>query len=149
MQVIVEPDEIGPWIGLAGVIVGAAITVVVDWLRSKRTEHKERRRANRAAADELFAAANGLITARGAYNTPQAQAEPAYQWISLLMEQCERVQKASQELVRYASPELANLAVQVSSAALKTAVHPGEGGYPVELETIMIAFAEKMGELPL
>jgi hypothetical protein len=148
MQVIIEPDDIGPWVGLAGVIVGAAITVTVDWLRSRRTEAKERRRANQAAADELFAAANALITVRGVYNTQQAQAEPMHQWISLLMTQAERVQKSSEKLVRYAPPDLANLAMQVASAALKTAVHMGEGGFPAELERAMNKFAEKMRELP-
>jgi hypothetical protein len=66
-QVIVEPDTIGPWIGIVGVVLGIAITTVTDSLRSRRKEGKERLWANQAAADEHLAAPNALIVTRGMF----------------------------------------------------------------------------------
>jgi hypothetical protein len=148
MQIIIEQSSLDAWTGLAGVIVGAAITIGGEWLRIRRAERKERYRVNQAAADELYGAANALLTVRGAYRTERAQAEPMHQWISLMMTQAERVQKASESLVRYAPPELSRIGMEVANAAVRASVDVGKDGFPEEMESLLTSFAAESRKLP-
>jgi hypothetical protein len=148
-QVIVEPDTIGPWIGVVGVVLGIAITTATDSLRSGRKDRKERLRANQAAADELLAAANTLIVVRGMFDmavSPQGyggQGDSPVEWIMLWVRQSERIQKASEELVRYGPDNLAALGMRVAKAANVTPVRAKED-FPKELENILSEFATAM-----
>jgi hypothetical protein len=39
--VIIEPDSLGPWLGLLGVVTGAAITTATNWLQNRRRDRAE------------------------------------------------------------------------------------------------------------
>jgi hypothetical protein len=148
-QVIVQPDTIGPWIGVVGVVLGIAITTATDGLRSRRRDRKERLRANQAAADELLAAANTLIVVRGMFD--MAVSSPGYggqgdspsEWVMLWVRQSERIQKASEELQRYGPDNLAALGIKVAQAANVTPVRVKED-FPKELENLLAEFATVM-----
>jgi hypothetical protein len=39
--VIIEPDSLGPWLGLIGVVTGVAITTAINWLQNRRRDRAE------------------------------------------------------------------------------------------------------------
>ena len=57
--VVVQPDELGPWLGVAGVTVGVVLTAGIDWLRTRRAERKQMRHDLLRAGSEVAAAAEG------------------------------------------------------------------------------------------
>lgn len=114
--VIVQSDELAAWLGIAGVVVGAALTAGLQWWRDQGTEEKKRRRELRAAADELWGSANTLVAIAATLPAVQEGNESGLRWIQAMAAPAERVQIASQEVSRL-SPVIAGAAKRVSTAA--------------------------------
>lgn len=118
--VIVEPDSLGAWIGLAGVALGALLSTGATWLQRHGSDTKERRREVTAAADELLTATwsleemlDGLQASRR--RNPDALSE----WLPHLTALMERIHKADEAIARYGKEPLIHAADELCRAARK------------------------------
>jgi hypothetical protein len=116
MTVIVEPDSIGAWIGLAGVAVGALLTGGVTWLQGARRERKERSSATEHACTELWAAAESvqLLSRMLRVGTEV----PVLEWSQAIATAVNRVIIAADTVNRLAPGDLGKAALSVAAAAL-------------------------------
>ena len=73
MTVIVEPDAVGPWLGLVGVAVGVVLTAGVTGLQQRRKDKRERRAELLRACTELDAAVQKIRIYRGAFRSLRPQ----------------------------------------------------------------------------
>jgi hypothetical protein len=119
MTVIVEPDSAAPWIGLAGVVVGGAITYGTGWLDGIRKRWRDKRADAIAAADELRGAAQTLLMIVGAHNLNRLVAMRGTKDIQAIAMQMERFQRAVETIRRTTTPALTMPAQQVAEAVFQ------------------------------
>jgi hypothetical protein len=77
MTVVVEPDTVGPWLGLVGVAVGVLLTAGVTGLQQRRKERRERQAALLQACSDLDAAVQNLRIYSGAFRALRPPQEAA------------------------------------------------------------------------
>jgi hypothetical protein len=136
VNVYVEPDDIGPWVGLAGVVVGIGLTKGIDAVSGRRRGRKERKNEVLAASSELMVAVDALLyygtVVKGLSDqiTSQPQrrcwpwsrvpqsTEPLLDWAKAIHEAQRSVIEKS-DRVSYLSPgELGIAAMRVATEAL-------------------------------
>ena len=141
MKVFVQQDSIAAWIGLVGVAVGVLLSGVLDWWRGHLAERRDRRREMHRAADELMAAANALLVAKGAFGAPQARQESLLAWTQVMMAQAERIQRASEALIRLGPQGLAKAADDLATAAVDATASVSQSGVPGNVSQAIRNFA--------
>lgn len=115
--VIVEPDSLSAWIGLAGVAVGALLSTAGSWMQRRWAEGSNRRREFYDAADDLRGSAQTLImTLEAAERLGDKQAALTF-WMPKVMGQLERLERAVGVIVQQSKPELTALAEAVAYEA--------------------------------
>lgn len=124
MTVIVEPDSIGAWIGLAGVALGALLTGGVTWLQGARRERKERNAAIQQACTELWAAAHNVQLLCAMLRGAAGAEFPALEWTQTVAAAVSRVIIAADTVNHLAPRDLGNAALDVAAAALETRSEP-------------------------
>ena len=116
--VIVEPDSVGAWLGLAGVALGATLTTGATWLQSLRGDRKSKRREIVTAADDLRAGATLYLLIAITFDRADDRKKSVLDWMPLLMDQTERIQRSAEVIQRLGPLRLAELAANVADEAL-------------------------------
>jgi hypothetical protein len=140
--VIVEPDSVGAWLGLAGVALGAALTTGATWLQSLRGDRKAKRREIIAAADDLRAGATLYLLITVSFDRADNRKKSLLDWMPLVMDQTERIQRSAEVIQRLGPPRLAELAANVADEALSF-----EGGIMGATEPVHAAIRAFTDEL--
>jgi hypothetical protein len=117
VTVIVEPDSLSAWLGLAGVGVGVLATLGTAWLQARYGGRKEKYRELSRASAELLATAVGLRVIVGAFVASRNQPDAIRDWLPVIAGQIERVQKADAIIARLAQPALVKVAADLANAA--------------------------------
>jgi hypothetical protein len=134
--VVVEPDSVGAWLGLIGVVAGVAITTGANWLQGSRRDRAERQRELDAATGQVIASATSVIIL--VQRDPTATAAPAppgdrsgvgtqAEWAEKITAAVERLQVADQVIQRYGQQNLAKASNRVVYAATDFARHRSGG----------------------
>ena len=119
MTVIVEPDSLSAWLGLAGVAVGVLSTLGTAWLQARYGGRKEKYRELSRATAELLASANGLRVIVAAFVASRTEPHAIRDWMPVIAGLVERVQKADAVIARLAQPALVTAAADLADAAGK------------------------------
>jgi hypothetical protein len=127
VQVFVEPDTVGPWLGLVGVAVGAVVGWLTSWTATSNADRKAHKAAADAATSELVIAANQLTTVVGAFITADPSPAQLIDWHRDMRRELERIQSAYVEIVRNA-PHLIDTAGDVQLKAIYVARKAGQNG---------------------
>jgi hypothetical protein len=124
--VIVEPDSISAWIGLAGVVVGVLLAGALDLWRSHLAEVKARKRELRHAIDDLRASASALRMATDfRRDLPNAgRWSPA--WYQALAPAVERLARSATVVMRSGPTSLGQAANELDLAVRAYAAHPND-----------------------
>jgi hypothetical protein len=140
LKVAAPSDTPTALIGLGGVLLGGLITGGFELLRFRLGGRTDRAKELRHATGDLIGSANALVTLRGALASPRAAEEPLIDWIQALSAQAERVQQASETIVRLGTDDLGTAAERVAKAALTASVNVAESQFPQELEDAVAHF---------
>ena len=116
-QVVVEPDTLGPWLGLVGVGVGVILGGVLEWWRGWLADRKTQRSEIDQAAQELRAAASTLMIAVSAFKNAPQSPETTFTWTQAMLTYTSRLQAAAWTVSRK-SPHLADAALRLDQAAV-------------------------------
>ena len=138
VKVILEPDVIGPWLGLVGVIAGFGLSAGSTWLQGSRKERKEHDAALLNACSELNVATEtvttyakilkGVATPTGGKNRRWRRSRPTpgprptaelLAWTQVMAAAVERVNIASDKVYHLAPRELGIQAMEVARDAFK------------------------------
>jgi hypothetical protein len=134
--VVVEPDSVGAWLGLIGVVAGVVITTGANWLQGTRRDRAERQRELDAATGQVIASATSVIilvqrdpTATAASTPPGDRSGVGTQaeWAEKITAAVERLQVADQVIQRYGQRNLARASSGVVYAATDFARHRSGG----------------------
>jgi hypothetical protein len=133
--VIVEPDSVGAWLGLVGVVAGVVVTTAANWFQRNQHERTERQHELDAATGRVIAAATSVLilvqrdNSRAFMPGSEVQADLAGQaeWAAKITEAIERLQVADQVVQRYGKRKVADASGQVVSAATDLARGIGDG----------------------
>lgn len=117
MTVIVEPDSLSAWLGLAGVGVGVLATLGTAWLQARYSGRKEKYHELSQATAELLASAVGLRVIVGAFVASKNEPDAIHDWLPVIASQIERVRKADAIIARLAQPALVKAAADLAIAA--------------------------------
>lgn len=118
MTVIVEPDSLSAWLGLAGVGVGALLTAGVAWLQSRHSERKDRQRQEIQAITDLGASAESLrMTVVALFAASQNDPNAIRDWVPAITGLLDRVHKADATIARLSKPPLVTAADALAAAA--------------------------------
>jgi hypothetical protein len=140
VKIAAPSDALPALIGLGGVLLGGLITGGFELLRFRLGNRTDRAKEVRHATGDLIGSANALVTLRGALASPRAAEESLIEWIQALSVQAERVQQASETIVRLGADDLGVAAERVAQAALTASVNVAEGQFPQELEAAVAEF---------
>jgi hypothetical protein len=111
--VVVQPDDLGAWIGVAGVAVGVVLAAGIDWWRSRRTGRKELRQRLMQAGSDLAAAATAYQRTTRAAGT--AMNEPA--WHELIQTRLDAMRIASLTINLAGDISIHHASLQIVKAA--------------------------------
>ena len=140
MTVIVEPDSLSAWLGLAGVAVGALLAAGAAWLQRRSSDRRDRIREARYAADDLVASANALNVTVKAFLVSKDEPGAVRAWIPVITALLERVQKANATIARLSEPSLVNAADSLAKEARGFALSLG-ASHGTELDTEISEFS--------
>jgi hypothetical protein len=140
--VVVEPDSVSAWLGLAGVALGALLTTGATWLQSLRGDRKSKRREIIAAADDLRAGATLYLLITITFDRADDRKKSVLDWMPLLMDQTERIQRSAEVIQRLGPPRLAELAANVADEALS--FEGGIIGAPEPVHAAIRAFTDEL-----
>jgi hypothetical protein len=142
MTVIVEPDSLSAWLGLAGVGVGVLSTLGTAWVQERYSSRKEKHREISGAAAELRASADGLRVIVAAFVASKNDPNAIRDWMPIIGGLVERVQKADAVIARLAQPPLAKAAADLAGAVGNFAEAFGESGTKDALKTAIKDFSD-------
>jgi hypothetical protein len=128
--VIIEPGSFSAWLGLVGVITGAAITTATNWLQNKHRDRAEQQHELQAAKGQLIASATSIIILVGWYhgarsippnsslrNTLGTETE----WVEKIANALERLQIADRVIQLHGQRDVAQASSQLVSEAAELA----------------------------
>jgi hypothetical protein len=113
------------WLGLIGVIMGAAITTVTSWLQSRYRDHTEQQRELQAAKGQVVASATSIILLVGWYHGARSIAPNSSlrntlgnesEWVEKITNALERLQVADQIIQRHGQIDIAQASSGIVSA---------------------------------
>src|ERR1700722_5354883 len=142
MNVIVEPDTLGPWLGLGGVVAGALLGFGGAWGQQRVADRKgQSREANQAAAD-LLTGANGLRMTVGALAVSTGDGAELRHWVPLITELQKQVEQADLTLTRLSAKPLADAAHDLNEAARQYVQSRGAAADKTDLATKITVFSD-------
>jgi hypothetical protein len=145
--VIIESDSLGAWLGLIGVLTGAAVATATTWVQRWYGDRSDRRKALEAAKGQLIAAATSLIVLVTWYHgarriEPESQPRNALgsesEWVEKIAKALERVQIADRTIQLDAGIDIA-----VASGLIVSQATDYARGYtrdPEELDRAITSF---------
>jgi hypothetical protein len=137
----VEPDTLGPWVGLVGVLVGGLLTAATTWLLDRRREKRERRTALLNACAELDAAAENTRVysraLRGQRPEDFGNLADALSWAGAIATVMERINTLASTIAELGPEEVGSVAWRLAQAAFGVM-----GGDPEANETLSGTFLE-------
>jgi hypothetical protein len=142
MTVIVEPDSLSAWLGLAGVGVGVLSTLGTAWLQARYGGRKEKHRELSNATAELLASAEGLRVIVAAFAASRNEPNAIRDWMPVIAGLVERVQKADAVIARLAQPALVKAAADLAGAARNFVQEYGGSGTKEALKTNIKDFSD-------
>ena len=143
MTVIVEPDDLSAWVGLAGVVVGVIAGAGVSWLQVAARDRRATRQELLSAINELQSAALvfNMLTGTGRMTLPAASG-PALPWITAITTSLDRLQQVGSTVRRLGPQEVAMAANKTVKMANELALDRarGEPGSPDTVRHAALAF---------
>ena len=124
VEVIVEPDTLGAYTGLVGVIVGAALGSLGTWLTNRGTDRKVRKAGVDQATTDLIVGANQVAVTVSGFIHANPPPDQYLDWQREIRREMDRVQAATAVLLREA-PELRDVANRVQLAVISVAQQSG------------------------
>jgi hypothetical protein len=121
VTVIVEPDSLSAWLGLAGVVVGALLGFGTAWVQQRLSERKDRQHEISRSARELLSAADSLLITVNALAVVPHDADAIRNWVPAITTQLDRVVRADATIAGLADPPLVSAADKLSEEAHKFA----------------------------
>lgn len=109
--------SLGAWLGLIGVVTGAAITTGATWLQNRHRDRLEQQRELQAAIGQVTASATSIVLLvgwyHGARNIPQNSSlrntmGDESEWVEKITNAVERLHVADQVIQRYGHDSLAS-----------------------------------------
>jgi hypothetical protein len=139
--VIVKPDDLSAWTGLAGVVVGAVLTAGLDWWRNGRGERRRRRLQLIVAGTELQRRATALEADIEFSKTAVAAGEPTLAWIEYKAKREDALYEAAQTIIGAGSADLANAGEVVLIASRELGLNASDETAKRNLQAAIKKFA--------
>lgn len=118
LTVIVEPDTLSAWTGLAGVFAGGLLTAGVAWLQSYSSGRRDRSSEENRAAEELLTGAESLrVTVSAFVVASKTNPDAIRDWVPAITVLLERVQRADATIARLSKPSLVVAADSLTAKA--------------------------------
>jgi hypothetical protein len=114
--VIIESDALGAWLGLVGVLTGAAITTATTWLLNRQRLQVEQLHELEAAKGQVIASATSIIVLVGWYHgarsiQPDSRLRNPLgtesEWVEKIADALERLQSADRTIQLYGKRDVA------------------------------------------
>ena len=121
MTVIVQPDSLSAWLGLAGVAVGALLGFGTSWVQQRLSERNDQQREVSRAAQELLSGAGSLLISVNALAVSPHDADALRNWVPIITAQLDRVVRADATIAGLADPPLVSAAGKLADEAHKFA----------------------------
>jgi len=124
------------WLGLIGVITGAAITTLTGWLQSRHRDHTDQQRELQASKGLVVASATSVVLLVGWYHGARSIAPSSSlrntlgdesEWVEKITNALERLQVADQVIQRNGEIAVAQASNLIVSATTDLARGQSEG----------------------
>lgn len=131
--IIIESDALDAWLGLLGVITGAAITTVTTWFQNRHRDRAEQRRELEVAKGQLIASATSIVILVGWYHGARSISPGSdlrnvlgteSEWVEKIANALERLQLADRVIQLHGQTEVA----QASGTVVSQAADLARGG---------------------
>jgi hypothetical protein len=145
--VIIKSDSVGAWLGLIGVITGAAITTATNWLQNRHRDRAEQQHELQEAKGQIIASATSKIILVEWYhgatlippnsslrNNPGTESE----WVEKIANALERLQIADRVIQLHGQRDVAQASSHVVSEAADLA--RGGTGDPQSVDDAIASF---------